>query len=435
MVSDHIRVAAVLCMMFAVRASTSAFSVCTAEEEQGVLLVQTALQLNRKTASEIVPPLVMHSVQISKSAKRFANATISFEANHVGAPMGYGGFKATPNLESTELTPMAFLMSTRVWLLVLLCAAWLSLKFRWQRLQEQRRLKPPPTADSMEEQANDHTWEEREPESRQVEHDRDASLTTETSKMPAVIDETPVDVGRKKPSMRKPSTQLSHGLQHCLHGIATLLKQPRSGHRPLYDPCTLPMLSDTGDDLIGGSSDAAPLADDHPNFTGVWKCVGVEGDPDGFLKDTGYEYYKRAAASAAGYGVGAITRVYENDSLFIKYMEKGLRDSEQQYEISGEEQHQVGLKGEPFLSKTYWDPVKPHVLIFESLDFEKKDPTSWTTTRQYLIDKDTFVHEASAFSGSKAVWIWARETAPQGPTLYDCNDATADPQTLAPPEC
>jgi hypothetical protein len=40
------------------------------------------------------------------------------------------------------------------------------------------------------------------------------------------------------------------------------------------------------------------------------------------------------------------------------------------------------------LQTSYWDPQIPHVLHWRATDLEKAEPSKWTSTCQFFLDKD-----------------------------------------------
>ena len=47
-----------------------------------------------------------------------------------------------------------------------------------------------------------------------------------------------------------------------------------------------------------------------------------------------------------------------------------------------------------FLQTSYWDPERPHVLHWTTADLAKAEPSKWTRTCQFFLDKDLFAATA-----------------------------------------
>lgn len=202
------------------------------------------------------------------------------------------------------------------------------------------------------------------------------------------------------------------GLHRCLTGVVKIMNVRSHLQENSKTPSAQPDDPDAESRLLASPCPAyiSPaevcLEGNHPNFSGTWKCVEVEGDPDSLMGDMGMAYYERSLATAVGYGAGRAIRIYSHKGAHVKMTETGLCNREQEYDISGEEQ-----KMNDYLVKPYWDTALPCVMVIESMDAQKEKRNTWSTTRQYFIDKDTLALDVSSPSGCTARWVWQRDTA------------------------
>lgn len=159
---------------------------------------------------------------------------------------------------------------------------------------------------------------------------------------------------------------------------------------------------------------AAPAADAgqgdiHPDFSGTWKCVKSEGELDEFFRDIGVGYAVRCILATFSYGAGKVTRIYEHNGTHMKMTEKGgPEDNVQEWDVNGEEQI-IDDEAAPFLMIPYYDVNDPRVLIIEGKDVEKKNQSTWTTSRQFFVTEDSWVVESKSSYGHVCRWIYERE--------------------------
>jgi len=134
--------------------------------------------------------------------------------------------------------------------------------------------------------------------------------------------------------------------------------------------------------------------------------VKAEGALDELFADIGLGVSERNAIAAYGWGAGSVTRVYKHAGTHIQLTESALEDTFQEWHIDGTEQV-IALK-EPFLQTAHWDEEEDHVLVLEGKDVEKKKPRTWTISRQYFLDEDSFVIETTGSGGHRACWTYRR---------------------------
>eukprot|EP00931_Biecheleriopsis_adriatica_P031346 TRINITY_DN18396_c0_g1_i1.p1 TRINITY_DN18396_c0_g1~~TRINITY_DN18396_c0_g1_i1.p1 ORF type:complete len:415 (+),score=83.33 TRINITY_DN18396_c0_g1_i1:86-1330(+) len=145
----------------------------------------------------------------------------------------------------------------------------------------------------------------------------------------------------------------------------------------------------------------------HPDFSGTWKCVKAEGALDAFFADLGLSFFERTLCASWNWGAGRVVRIYEQSGNSVKLTEKSLAEHQEQWEINGEEQLVNGKQ--QMLQTAYWDDEDDQVLVLVSKDVEKAKPDSWTTSRQRLLSKDTFVIESTSTRGNAASWTYVRD--------------------------
>jgi len=200
----------------------------------------------------------------------------------------------------------------------------------------------------------------------------------------------------------------------CYDGIKALLqKKPRKAQKAVtFNP---KLEEEEVEDLDCESAEVLKLVpgqyclqDDHPNFTGTWKCVKAEGAIDELFTAMGMSYMRRKASAAFGHGVGAATREYLHSGDNVKMVQKILDENVQEWVIGNEEQEVQGTFQKHLLA-SYWDPDNALVLVIEGKDLRRAKPTTWTTTRQFFLDEDHMVLETSA-DGHAASWTFERQT-------------------------
>jgi len=213
-----------------------------------------------------------------------------------------------------------------------------------------------------------------------------------------------------------PSAARGVGICCCSDGIKQLLRGPaRTSAReisgsiadfavqtsPACQPQqNLPAL------VTGQKHRCAPsscIEDGRPDFSGTWKCVKAEGALDELFADIGLGVPERTAIAAYGWGAGSVTRVYKHVGTHIQLTECALEETFQEWHIDGSEQV-MALK-EPFLQTAHWDD---HVLVLEGKDVEKNKPQTWTISRQYFLDEDSFIVETTGAGGHRACWTYQR---------------------------
>ena len=149
-------------------------------------------------------------------------------------------------------------------------------------------------------------------------------------------------------------------------------------------------------------------ADGHVNFTGSWKCKSAEGDLDGVFADMGIGAIARTFMAGYGWGKGTVVRTYEQSGIHVKVTEKAIQETVQEFDVNGQEQRVNGGDFD-FLQTSYWDPERPHVLHWTTADLAKAEPSKWTRTCQFFLDKDQLRIETTSSSGKVAYWIYERQ--------------------------
>jgi len=215
-------------------------------------------------------------------------------------------------------------------------------------------------------------------------------------------------IAKKAPA---PSAARGVGICCCSDGIKKLLKRPArtsareiSGSNPDFEAVETSPAIDTQQKHRRAPSSC--IKDGHPDFSGTWKCVKAEGALDELFADIGLGVSERTAIAAYGWGAGSVTRVYKHAGTHIQLTESALEDTFQEWHIDGTEQV-IALK-EPFLQTAHWDEEEDHVLVLEGKDVEKKKPQTWTISRQYFLDEDSFVIETTGSGGHRACWTYQR---------------------------
>lgn len=149
--------------------------------------------------------------------------------------------------------------------------------------------------------------------------------------------------------------------------------------------------------------------DGHVDFTGSWKCASAGGDLHGVFADMGIGFVVRQGMAAFGWGRGAVVRKYEQNGNHVKVTERAFHEIVQEFDVNGQEQR-VNCGDFDVLQTSYWDPQIPHVLHWRASDLEKAEPSKWTSTCQFFLDKDHFRIETTSASNKVAFWIYERET-------------------------
>ncbi|CAL1170105.1 unnamed protein product [Cladocopium goreaui] len=147
----------------------------------------------------------------------------------------------------------------------------------------------------------------------------------------------------------------------------------------------------------------------HVDFTGSWKCASAGGDLHGVFADMGIGFVVRQGMAAFGWGRGAVVRKYEQNGNHVKVTERAFHEIVQEFDVNGQEQR-VNCGDFDVLQTSYWDPQIPHVLHWRASDLEKAEPSKWTSTCQFFLDKDHFRIETTSASNKVAFWIYERET-------------------------
>mmetsp|Transcript_94360 Transcript_94360/g.177606 ORF Transcript_94360/g.177606 Transcript_94360/m.177606 type:complete len:401 (+) Transcript_94360:60-1262(+) len=364
-----------------IQTSTSPYSGESKDEEDSFSLVQVA-QVTR-ARSQLAPSSALSPAEAKAATSRAASGN----AGDVQMSGRGGWFRP-----SIVVTPYMLRRLVRVLVLISACVAlYLGATWQWSRgyMKEQN--------------------------------------ITAASKTPAIGEKaTAANSGADSKAKAKTITQnlfAKLGLHRCLTGVGKMLNvknQPRDNS----ETCSAPLAGsgaesqpDAGLSLPDRSPAEVCMEGGHPNFSGTWTCIEVEGDPESLLQDFGCAYYERSVASAVGFGVGRASRTYSHKGSHLDLKENGLYTREQEWDISGEEQQTKDA-----LVKPYWDRALPSVLVIESMDLLKEKPSTWSTTRQYFIDKDTLALDVSSQSGCVARWVWQRDTA----VLNSNGDAATD---------
>jgi len=148
------------------------------------------------------------------------------------------------------------------------------------------------------------------------------------------------------------------------------------------------------------------VSNGHPNFTGTWKCVSVEGELDELLVDYGLGYLIRKAAKAYGYGAGHVRRICDHKGNRISYHEMGIQgfDNTVAFDVPCTDVHI-----DQHLQTTQWDEVQSHVLIVEATDLQKATPSTWSTSWHYLVDENTLHIKTRSRADHVGLWVYERE--------------------------